>query len=177
MANPIIHSESSVHHFGGNVNDYLAIHEKMDCSKMWIPDNRHRILTHTMFWVKEVMIPIFGSYITNSDSKKVSVKDICERHILEDYKMKFIPTPQDFIQEMNVKDWMKNGNGICPSAERIYDEKIETEYKSKEVEEFLKDIPPINFDFETIIMDGGPNAPHNRRRNGDLGGFGSMVLD
>jgi hypothetical protein len=23
MANPIVHSESSVHHFGGDINDYL----------------------------------------------------------------------------------------------------------------------------------------------------------
>ena len=73
MANPIVHSEASVKNFGGDINDYIKIHEKMDCSKGWIADNRHRCLTHTMFWIKEVMVPIFGSYITNSDEKKVSV--------------------------------------------------------------------------------------------------------
>lgn len=143
MANPIVHSESSVHHFGGDINDYLAIHEKMDCSKGWIADNRHRVLTHTMFWIKEVMVPIFGTYITNSSGKKVSVKDICERHILEDFKMKFIPTPQDFIQEMDMKDWMQNGNGICPSAEKLYKKK---EVRVASTEE------NVNFN----ILDGSP---------------------
>lgn len=127
--NPIYHSESSVKKWGGKVEDYLPLHEKMDCSKSWIADNRHRVLTHTFFWVKEVMLPIFGSYITNSDGTKVSVKDICERHILEDYKQKFIPTPQDFIQEMEMKSWMQNGNGVCPSAAKLYPtpEKLETQ--------------------------------------------------
>jgi len=118
--NPIWHSESAAKHWGGKIEDYLPLHEKMDCSKAWISDNRHRVLTHTMFWIKEVMIPIFGSYITLEDGKKISVKDICERHILEDFKMKFIPTPQDFIQEMEFKSWMQNGNGICPSATKLY---------------------------------------------------------
>ena len=125
MANPIIHSESSMKKFKGSTDEdfkqFMAIHEKMDCSKAWIADNRHRVLTHTMFWIKEVMIPIFGSFI-EIEGKKVSVKDICEQHILEDYKMKFIPTPQDFIQEMEFKDWMQNGKGVCPSAKKLYPE-------------------------------------------------------
>lgn len=124
MANPIIHSESSVKRFGGSLNDYLQIHNKMDCSKGQIADNRHRVLTHTMFWIKEVMEPLFGLYITNSDGKKVSVKDICEQHILEDYRMKFIPSPQDFIENMEFKDWMQNGRGEVPNSCRLL-------YKSK----------------------------------------------
>jgi len=124
MANPVIHSESSVKRWGGVIEDYLNIHNKMDCSKGVIADNRHRVLTHTMFWVKEVMEPIFGLFITNSDGKKVSVKDICEQHILEDYKMKFIPTPQDFIENMEFKEWMQNGKGQVPnSCKLLYKEK------------------------------------------------------
>ena len=149
MANPIIHSESSVHHFGGDINDYIEIHEKMDCSKGWISDNRHRVLTHTMFWIKEVMIPIFGSYITNSDNRKVSVKDICEKHILEDYKMKFIPTPQDFIQEMEMKNWMQNGNGTCPSAEKLY--KPKNEETVKRIGKKIEDISEL--DYKRLIKD------------------------
>ena len=33
MANPIIHSKSSAKRFGGKFEDYLEIHEKMDCSR------------------------------------------------------------------------------------------------------------------------------------------------
>lgn len=116
MANALIHSQSSVKVFGGAIADYIELHSKMDCSKGYFPDNRHRVLTHTMFWVKEVMEPIFGLYITNADGKNISVKDICERHILEDFRMKFIPTPQDFIENMPLKEWMQNGRGETPSS-------------------------------------------------------------
>ncbi|NJL78551.1 MAG: hypothetical protein HC917_06330 [Richelia sp. SM2_1_7] len=118
--NPVIHSENSVRKWGGKIEDYLPIHKKMDCSKSYISDNRHRCLTHTMFWINEVMICLFGDYIVLDNDKKVSVKDICEKHILEDYRMKFIPTPQDFIQEMNYKPWMQNGLGFPPSATLIF---------------------------------------------------------
>lgn len=130
MANALIHSQSSVKLYGGVVDDYIHLHNKMDCSKGYFPDNRHRVLTHTMFWIKEVMEPLFGLYITNSEGKNVSVKDICERHILEDYRMKFIPTPQDFIQHMPLKKWMQNGQGETPtSCAELYKKKeVEVEY-------------------------------------------------
>lgn len=125
MANAIIHSESAAKHFGGIMDDYIAIHNKMDCSKGYFPDNRHRALTHTMFWIKEVMEPLFGLYIVNSSGKKVSVKDICERHVLEDYRMKFIPSAQDFLEHMEFKEWMQNGRGNVPSsATQLYKKKV-----------------------------------------------------
>ena len=76
------------------------------------------------------MIPIFGSFIINSDKKEVSVKDICEQHILEDFGMKFIPTPQDYIQEMEFKTWMQNGIGVPDSCKKLYKDKEEVEVKS-----------------------------------------------
>ena len=109
MANPLVHSKSSVRLWGGSVEDYLPLHNKMDISKKYFSDNRHRALTHNMFFIFEVMIPLFGEYIDNSDGKTVSVKDICEYHILEDYGKKFIPNVSDFLQEMEVKSWMANG--------------------------------------------------------------------
>lgn len=120
MSAPHIHAMSSAKRYGGKPEDYIIIHAKMDCSKGYFPDNRHRVLTHTMFWVQEVMIPIFGHTIKNSDDKIVSVKDICEQHILEDYRQKFIPTPQDFIQHMGLKDWMQNGRTVPHSASLLY---------------------------------------------------------
>lgn len=118
MANPLIHSRSSVRLWGGVEEDYLLLHNKMDCSKAYFSDNRHRTLTHTMFWIFEVMIPIFGEYIVNSDGKKVSVKDICEYHILEDYGKRFIPNVSDFLNEMEVKSWMANGVGEPPDSQK-----------------------------------------------------------
>lgn len=158
--NPVYHAESSQKKWGGKMEDYLPLHEKMDCSKMWIADNRHRVLTHTFFWVHEVMIPLFGTYIVNSSDAKISVKDICERHILEDYKQKFIPTPQDFIQEMEMKPWMQNGNGIPPSAAKLYPALVELEVERIEKQTL--------FDRGNMILDG---------KHGGGRGMGSKVLD
>lgn len=109
MANAWIHSKSSARKFGGEPEDYLEIHIKMDCSKAYISSNLHRALTHNSFWIHEVMIPIFGYVIKNSAGREVSVKDLCEQHILEDFGMKFIPTAQDYLENMEFKDWMQNG--------------------------------------------------------------------
>jgi hypothetical protein len=116
MANAWIHSKSSVRKFGGEPEDYLNIHMKMDCSKAYVSSNLHRALTHTSFWIHEVMIPIFGYTIKNSAGKDVSVKDVCEQHILEDFGMRFIPTPQDYLENMEFMDWMQNGIKGCPSS-------------------------------------------------------------
>ena len=125
MANPLKHSISSVKKWGGEIDDYISIHKKLDCSKKYFPDNRHRILTHNMFFIFEVIIPLFGDYIENSNGRKVSTKDICERHILEDYRMKFIPTLQDWLENLNLVSWMQNGFGELPSSVKLI-------YKKKE---------------------------------------------
>lgn len=122
--NPVIHSQNNVKKWGGEIEDYLPIHKKMDCSKAYFADNRHRALTHTMFWVNEVMLPLFGDYITLTNGKKISVKDICEQHILEDYAMKFIPNVQDFLQEMEYLTWMQNGKSRPESNKKIWKELI-----------------------------------------------------
>lgn len=120
MANAYIHSKNSVRRYGGTIDNYIEIHKKMDCSKKVVASNQHRALTHHMFWILEVMIPIFGYTITNSDGKEVCVKDICEEHILEDFGMKFIPTPQDYIEGMEMQDWMQNGvSGIPASCRKL----------------------------------------------------------
>jgi len=118
MANPLKHSQSSVRLWGGKIEDYLPLHNKMDSSKKYFSDNRHRALTHNMFFIFEVMIPIFGEYITNSDGKIVSVKDICEWHILEDFGKKYIPNVSDYLSEMEIKSWMANGIGEPPASQK-----------------------------------------------------------
>jgi hypothetical protein len=119
MANAWIHSKSSSRKLGGTPEDYLPLHEKMDCSKAYIADNRHRTLTHHMFWVVEVMIPIFGyMYKRPSDGVEVCTKDICEQHILEDFGMRYIPTAQDYLENIDFQDWMQNGIKDFPSSFR-----------------------------------------------------------
>jgi hypothetical protein len=119
MSSPSIHSASSAKRWGGVPEDYLAIHSKMDCSKKYFPDNRHRMLTHNFFFIFEVIIPLYGEQIKNSAGKLVDVKNICEQHILEDYHMKYIPTPQDWLENLQIKSWMNNGLGEPPSSAKL----------------------------------------------------------
>jgi len=99
--NAWLHAELSVKRRGGKIEDYLAIHDFMDATKELCSDNRHRIL-HTMWGIKRVMVPIFGHAFKNSDGKTVNVKDLCEQdHVLPDYRNRFIPTLDDFVQAMD----------------------------------------------------------------------------
>ena len=120
MAKPWIHAVSSAKKYGGKPEDYIEIHNLMDSSKGSIADSRHRTLTHNAWFVGTILEKIFGVTLENSDGMKVSVRDIGEQHVLEDYRMRFIPTAQDYLQEMDVKEWMVAGRGEPPpSAKRL----------------------------------------------------------
>ncbi len=118
MSKPYIHASSSAKKFGGVPEDYIEIHNLLDSSKSVIADNRHRCLTHNS-WFLFILEKIFGVTITNKDNKVVSVRDIGEQHILEDFGGKFIPSAQDYLIEMEFKDWMQNGNGYPPSYAKL----------------------------------------------------------
>ena len=104
---PYVHALSSAKKYGGTPEDYLEIHDFMDTSKSAIPDNRHRALTHTSWFLNTVLEKVFGTFIVNSKGQKVQVRDIGEQHILEDFGG-FIPSAQDFLQDIVWSDWMNN---------------------------------------------------------------------
>jgi len=117
MAKPWIHAVSSARKFGGKPEDYEAIHELMDSSKSVIADNRHRALTHNCWFIATVLPRVFGTTFTNSDGRVVSTRDIGEQHVLEDFGGRFIPTPQDYLQDIPPQDWINNGrNGDNPPS-------------------------------------------------------------
>lgn len=120
MSKPWTHSLSSAKRFGGKPEDYLAIHEDIDHLKRYVPDNRGRALTHNSWYIYEILPRLFGTVITNSDGKEISVSLIGEYHVLEDYGMRFIPSPQDWLCEIELKDWMNNGQGVPPSCAKLF---------------------------------------------------------
>ena len=117
MSKPYIHSLSSARKYGGIPEDYLPIHNWFDETKAIIPDARHRALRHHSEGIF-LCEKIFGVTITNSDGRVVSVRDIAEQHVLEDFGGRFIPTAQDYLQDIPIKDWMLNGKGEAPSSHR-----------------------------------------------------------
>ncbi|MFK7934511.1 MAG: hypothetical protein AB8G22_13450 [Saprospiraceae bacterium] len=99
--NPYLHSKISVKKRGGKISDYYPIHSFLDSTKELCSDNRHRFL-HNLWGVRRVIIPIFGHTISNSDDKEVNIKDLCEQdHILPDYSNRFIPTIEDFVEQID----------------------------------------------------------------------------
>lgn len=136
MSKPYIHSVSSAKKYGGVAEDYIEIHSFMDSSKGAVPSNLHRCLTHQSWFLSTILERIkfknshesghgFFPTIINSDGKHISVRDIGEQHILEDFKGKFIPTAQDYLCEMEFKNWMQNGGNVGdypPSFRRIVKE-------------------------------------------------------
>jgi hypothetical protein len=152
MAKAIVHAICSGKRYGGTPDMYLSLHETMDSSKEAIADNRHRILSHHMWFVKRVLQRIHGDFFVvpttdegfalaaEIEQKKreiaelqermraeklgrvVSVAQIGEDHILEDYGGKFIPLAIDYVEsgEMQLADWMQNGvKGHPPSFEQL----------------------------------------------------------
>ena len=121
MAKPYIHAVSSAAKFGGVPEDYLEIHTFLDSSKGVVPDPRHRALTHNTWFLSVVLERVFGVTITNSAGQVVSVRDIGEQHVLEDYRDRFIPTAQDFLEHLEFQDWMLNGaTGLPRSRESLH---------------------------------------------------------
>lgn len=100
---PLIHAKLSVKKYGGVLEDYLPIHDFIDSSKISVPDVRHRAMLHSS-WGIFLAERVFGVYITNSDKKHVSVRDLAEEHVLQD--LGFIPTMEDWLNEMPIKEWM-----------------------------------------------------------------------
>jgi hypothetical protein len=103
MAKALVHAQSSVKRWGGNVEDYIAIHEKMDQTKMAHAEVTHRCVFHSAFGIF-LIEDIFGRTLTNSDGRTVHVRDIAEQHVLED--LGFIPSLSDWLKEMPAQPWM-----------------------------------------------------------------------
>ncbi len=85
------------------MEDYLPIHDFLDSSKSTFADMRHRAILHSSFgcYIAE---RVFGHNVKNSDGKLVSVRDVCEAHIIED--MGRIPSPGDYLEGMPFYDWL-----------------------------------------------------------------------
>lgn len=103
---PLVHAQVSVKRYGGVIEDYIDIHDFFDSSKAAFADVRHRAILHNSFGIY-LAERIFGTYITNAQGKKVSVRDIAEDHVAEDMGGR-IPSLQDWLQHMEIQPWMKN---------------------------------------------------------------------
>lgn len=108
MSNSFYHARSSARKWGGEPEDYIAIHEWIDASKAHFGDARHRALRHHTegCWEAE---RVFGLTITVKKQRtgvevRVPVREIAEQHIFED--LGYIPSLADWLSNMELKTWM-----------------------------------------------------------------------
>ena len=122
--NPEIHSKSSVKRWGGTIENYLPIHELLDSPKATMNNNTSRVLTHNTWFAYTIIPKIFGYNIINSDGKSVDTIDIAMLHIAEDFRGKFVPTPQDYLKHLEIQPWFNNGvkDLNCPQATKVVDD-------------------------------------------------------
>jgi hypothetical protein len=159
MSKPYIHAQSSAKRFGGIPEDYLDLHCFLDNSKSAIADNRHRALTHNSWFIMNVMPRIFGeTFKRKSDGAVISVRDIAEQHVLEDFRGRFIPTAQDYLQEMDFQDWMQNGQGLPPSAKKL-DKKPHVKKKELLLDSISPTFDGSNVNHGEFIMPTLPTPP------------------
>ena len=100
---PYLHSRASAKRWGGVPEDYLEIHDFIDSSKAHHADMRHRAMLHNS-WGIYLCERIFGTNITNSAGKIVSVRDIAEHHVIEDVGR--IPSVTEYLSGMPFYDWL-----------------------------------------------------------------------
>jgi hypothetical protein len=117
MMKPYIHAKNSVKKYGGKPEDYMAIHDFFDSSKIAYAGIQHRAILHNTFGIFLVE-KVFGSTITNSDGKVVSVRDIAEDHVVQD--LGFIPTVEDWVSQIQLTDWMIGGHRKDAATKREY---------------------------------------------------------
>jgi hypothetical protein len=99
-----VHAKNSVKRYGGVIEDYMPIHDWFDSTKAAYANFQHRAILHNSFGIF-LAEQLFGTTITNSDGKVVSVRDVAEDHVKEDCAGR-IPTIQDWLCKLEPEAWM-----------------------------------------------------------------------
>lgn len=114
MANPFHHAVSSARLYGGEPEDYLAIHQWFDESKAHVADFRHRALRHHTEGIYECE-RTFGVTVENASGRPIPTRWIGEQHVRED--LGFIPTLADWLLAIKPKRWMFRSKRIAAEKE------------------------------------------------------------
>jgi len=113
---PYIHAKNSVKRYGGDVEDYIHLHNWMDSTKSSTANFYHRAILHNAFGIF-LGEQLFGEVITNSEGKQISVRDILEDHVKEDCAGK-IPSIDDWLKELNPTEGWMIGKGQRAFAQK-----------------------------------------------------------
>jgi len=128
MAHSHYHAKSSARKFGGIPEDYYAIHNWFDATKSAFAKVQHRAVLHNTFGIflaeelfgvqeenrqlrarlaalgESLPTPRPTTITRESDGVQVAIRLVAEQHVKEDCG--FIPTLQDWLEEVPMEDWM-----------------------------------------------------------------------
>ena len=106
MANPLHHAISSARRYGGEPEQYRAIHEWFDEPKAWFADFRQRAIRHHSEGIA-LAVTLFDDIVVDlgdGRTRTVPVRFIAEQHVREDLGR--IPTAADWLRCMRPEPWM-----------------------------------------------------------------------
>ena len=109
MGHPYHHALSSVRKWGGQVEDYLPIHDWFDETKILLGDFRHRALRHHAEGIF-LCERIFGKTIQLSTGRTIPTRWVGEQHVKED--LGHIPTAADWLRCIRPETWMSRSASL-----------------------------------------------------------------
>ncbi len=109
MSHCYYHALSSARRWGGEAEDYLALHQWFDESKKIVADPRHRALRHHAEGIF-MLEAVFGVTIRNAHGREVPVRLIGEQHVTEDLGR--IPSFADWARLIQPMPWILRGNPL-----------------------------------------------------------------
>lgn len=115
VATPYHHAVSSARRWGGEPDDYVLLHEWFDQTKSYHGDFRHRALRHHTHGVFECERN-FGRTLELSNGRKIPVRWVAERHIIEDLGR--IPTFGDWLSCITPAPWMTRSRRLSAELEK-----------------------------------------------------------
>jgi hypothetical protein len=110
------HAASSVKKWGGEIEDYLPIHEWFDQTKELVGDFRHRALRHHTTGVVECEQK-FGVGLTLSSGRTIPTRWVAEQHLIEDFGR--LPTVQDWLRCIQPAEWMTRARALSRELEAV----------------------------------------------------------
>lgn len=114
MATAYTHALSSARRWGGEPEEYLAIHQWFDATKELIGDFRHRALRHHATGIVEAE-RLFGVTITLKSGRVIPTRLVAEQHLIEDFGR--IPTVQDWLESIKPEPWMTRSARLSKELE------------------------------------------------------------
>jgi hypothetical protein len=101
---PLQHARITAHRYGGKWQDWIAIHDWIDRSKLIFPSMQHRMFLHSDFglWLAA---RVFGAFIESKDGAQVQTSDLFRDHQIEDLGR--VVTLSEWLCEADAGYWKR----------------------------------------------------------------------